>query len=695
MPQRKYYRKVYKKNKGRKTRWFLRFLVGGFFSAIFAFALLFFYYAKDLPRPEVFTERQLVQSTKIYDRTGKVLLYDIYGEERRTIVPLSAIPKNLQQAVLAAEDSNFYTHFGIDPKGVARALLVNLQVWDLSRSQGASTITQQFIRSSFLTMDRTIERKIKELVLTLELERRYSKDQILEWYLNQVPLGSVYGVEAASKFLFNKNAEEISLAEAATIASLIKAPTFLLENRDRLIARRNYVLDRMVEENFITSEEAETAKEENLKIVKSQSINAPHFTLYIKKYLTEKYGDNFLKEKGLRVYTSLDWDLQQAAEEIVKEKTKANEAYRAFNASLVASNPKTGEILAMVGSKDYFAPPYPENCTTDCLFEPDFNVATLGKRQPGSAFKPFAYATAFKKGFTPETVLWDVETNFGIYGGKEYIPQNYNEKFQGPISLRYALAQSINVPAVKIIYLAGLEDTIKMATTLGITTIEKDPSFYGLSLVLGGGEVKLIDMVSAYGVFATEGFSVPPVFILRIEDSQGNIIEENNKSLKRVLDTQTSRNINDILSDNKARTPVFGAKSALYFEGQQVAAKTGTTQEYKDAWAIGYTPSMVVGVWAGNNDNSPTTKPGVALAGPIFHAVMEKALEKLPEEKFNKPEIITTNKPILNGQVERETPHSILYYINKNNPLGDTPENPEDDPQYLFWEQEIKNYFSD
>ena len=698
MAQRKYYRKVYQKKKKRKIYLVLKLLAFCFFCSAFFSLAVFFYYAKDLPRPEVFTERQFIQSTKIYDRTGEILLYDIHGEERRTIVSLSIIPQHLQKAVLAAEDANFYQHFGIDPKGVGRAILVNLQRMSLSSSVGASTITQQFIRCSFLTMEKSIERKVKELVLTIEIERRYSKDQILGWYLNQVPLGSVYGVEAASRSFFNKKVQDLSLAESATIASLIKAPSYLSEHQDKLKIRRDYVLDRMVEENFIAQEEAEEAKKEEIKFAKAKSIQAPHFTLYIKKYLTEKYGEKFLEEKGLKIYTSLDWDLQQEAEKIIKERAKINENYQAFNASLVALDPKTGEVLSMIGSKDYFADSYPENCSgPDCLFEPDFNVAMIGERQPGSAFKPFAYAAAFKKGFTPETILWDVETNFGVYGNESYIPQNYNERFNGAISLREALAQSINVPAVKILYLAGQKDTIKMAKDLGITTLEEDPSYYGLSLVLGGGEVKLIEMASAYGVFATEGLKIPPVFILKIEDNQGNIIEENNKSLKRVLDSQTAKRINDILSDNKARIPTFGSTSALYFGNQQVAAKTGTTQEYKDAWTIGYTPSVVVGVWVGNNNNSATKKPGVALAGPIFHQVMEKALEKIPQESFNKPEIIETSKPILNGQVEDfelpETPHSILYYVDKNNPLGEAPADPESDSQYSAWEQGIKDYF--
>ena len=341
MPQRKYHRKIYREKKKTKINWILKFLASCFLLSCFTALIIFFYYAKDLPRPEVFTERQLIQSTKIYDRAGEVLLYDIHGEEKRTIVPLDIIPKSLQQAVMAAEDCRFYQHFGIDLKGVARAILVNLQRRDLASSVGASTITQQFIRCSFLTMDRTIERKIKEIVLTIEIERRYSKDQILGWYLNQVPLGSVYGVEAASKSFFNKKVQDLSLAEAATIASLIKSPSYLLENKDKLIIRKDYVLDRMAEEHFITEEAAEEAKREKVKFIKTRSIKAPHFTLQIKKYLTEKYGEKFLEEKGLKIYTSLDWNFQQEAEKIVKEQAKINAMYQSYNASLGAIDPET------------------------------------------------------------------------------------------------------------------------------------------------------------------------------------------------------------------------------------------------------------------------------------------------------------------------------------------------------------------
>lgn len=675
-------------------------------------SLLFIYYAKDLPRPELFTERPFVLPTKIYDRTGEVLLYQIYEEEKRTVVSLDQVPEYLKNAILVAEDADFYHHFGLDLKGIFRSILNNLKIG--KPIYGGSTISQQLIRSSFLTLDKTLQRKTKEIILTLELERRYSKDEILEFYINQVPFGSnAYGLEAASQTFFSKPVSEISLAQAALLASLIQAPSRLSpygSYLDDLLTKKNNILDRLVEKNYISSEEADEAKKEILEFADVRHpIKAPHFVLYVKQYLEEKYSDYFLKEKGLKVYTTLDWQLQEEAETIVQEGVKANQGFNAYNASLLALDPKTGEILTMVGSADWHADSFPEGCSgteEGCLFEPKFNIATLGERQPGSAFKPFAYAQVFKKGFTPETVLWDVKTEFNpnctSTAGQEkdeydldcYHPINYNEKFRGIINLRNALAQSINLPSVKVLYLAGLQDTINLAQSFGISTLDQPSSWYGLSLVLGGGEVKLLDMASAYGVFATRGMYVPPVAILKIEDSEGNIIEENKKTQKRVLETNIADLINDILSDNESRSPMFGLYSVLNIPG--TAAKTGTTQEYRDAWTIGYTSSLVAGVWAGNNNNTPADeKPGVVLAGPMWNRFMKKALELYPGEEFAEPEPTETEIPILKGEVDMENPHSILHYIDRDDPLGPPPENPQYDPQYENWEDAIQSWFKE
>ncbi|MCD6429144.1 PBP1A family penicillin-binding protein [bacterium] len=598
---------------------------------------IFIYYAKDLPRPEVFEERQLALPTKIYDRTGEVLLYTIYGEEKREPVKLEEIPDHLIKAVLAAEDKNFYKHHGIDFKGIIRSILINLKL--KKPVYGGSTISQQLIRSTFLTREKTVSRKIKEIVLTLELERRYSKDQILEWYLNQIPFGpNIYGVEEASKNYFGKSVKEVSLEEAVVLASLIQAPSYYYpfgDHRDELLQRKDEILRKMFEEGFISQEQYQQAKDKEVKFVSSKdNIKAPHFVLYVKDYLVKKYGEEYLKEAGLKVYTTLDWDLYQKTQEIVQKNDDFLRSYGAHNASVVIIDPKTGEILTMLGSKDYFGEPYPEGCTPgkDCLFEPDVNVAIYGiGQQPGSAFKPIVYATAFQKGYTENTIVVDELTNFGKWGNKYYIPQNYDGKFRGPVTLKQALAQSLNIPAVKVLlYLAGIEDSIKTAKMMGITTLNQPSSFYGPALVLGGGEVKLLELTSAYGVFTTGGLRVPPKSVLKIIDNRGNIIEDNtNTSPRRVLSQKVCQMINDILSDNKARAPMFGWTSPLYFPGHWVAAKTGTTDSFRDAWVIGYSKSAVLGIWVGNNDNTPMAKkPAVTIAGPVWHQIMWEVLKK-------------------------------------------------------------------
>jgi len=667
MPERKFYRKVYRQNKKiKKTLSLFKFFVYCFLLFVISALFLFIFYAKDLPRPEKFTEKQFVQSTKIYDRQGQVLLYEIYGEEKRTLVSLSVVPEYLKQAVIATEDANFYRHFGIDFKGIMRSILINFKLKE--PIYGGSTIPQQLIRSTFFSTEKTAQRKIREIVLALELDRRYSKEQILEWYLNQIPFGqNSYGVEAASQTYFGKSVQDLSLPEAATLSALIQAPSRLSpygEHKNELLTRKNYVLERMVSEGFLTEEQSENAEKEELKFTEEPTeIKAPYFTLWVKQQIEEKYGEDFLRKNGLKIYTSLDWEIQKTAEEALREGIERNKNYNAYNGGLVAINPKNGEILAMtVGTGDYYAPSYPENCTAgvDCLFDPKFNV-TIGTkenpgRQPGSAFKPFIYAAAFNKGYNASTTVLDAETNFGVWGDKEYTPQNYDGKFRGQVTLKQGLAQSLNIPSIKVLFLAGTENIIEtplttnnfigqekvfveglknsigIAREMGITTLDKPLSSYGPAIVLGGGEVKLLDITSAYGVFAAEGLKVPPVSILKIEDYQGNIIEENKKTQQRVLSSETARMINDILSDNEARTPMFGPRSHLYFENYKVAAKTGTTDDFRDCWAVGYTPSITVGVWIGNSNNEPMIRkqPAATVAGPIFHSFLEKVLPNLP-----------------------------------------------------------------
>ena len=672
---------------------------------------VFVYYAKDLPRPEKFTERQIVQPTRIYDRTGKFLLYTIYGEENREIVSLSEIPLQLREAVISTEDADFYRHqFGLDFKGIIRAIANDIRMGQ--PAEGGSTIIQQLVRSTFLTNRKTVERKIREIVLTIELARRYPKDTILEWYLNQVPFGpNIYGVQEASKKYFGKSVSQLNIPESAILAALIRAPSYLSpygNHKDKLIKRKNYVLDRMAKEGYITPQEAEKYKKKEVVFQKREyKILAPHFVNYVKDKLIKKYGLNYLETNGLKVYTTLDYDLQKIAEQDVKKWSKINERYHAFNESLVALNPNNGEILAMVGSKDYYGKSYPLGCTSgiNCLFDPKVNVSLYGKgRQPGSAFKPFAYATAFRKGYIPQTILWDAKTEFNpncpwngtekidAYGNDCYHPQNYDRRFRGPVTLRSALAQSLNVPSVKVLYLAGIRDTIDTAHLLGITTLNQNPDYYGLPLVLGGGEVKLLDMVSAYGVFATKGIKFYPTPILKIEDSSGNVIKKNEQEGRVVLDKQTCSYINDILSDNRARAPMFGWNSKLFIPGHKVAVKTGSTNSFKDAWTIGYTPSIVAGVWVGNNNHaSALAEPGVVLAGPTWNNFMRSALKKYPPKKeFQPTHPPKINKEMVGGSFDWSDPHSILYYVSKNNPLGPIPK--EKDTQFRNWENGIQEW---
>lgn len=599
-----------------------------FLLGLICITLLFIYFTKDLPQPEMFNEIQQSKATELYDSTGKILLYRI-GSDKTEAIKIDQVPDYLKQAVISSEDANFYRHKGVDPAGISR------MIFNLGRAGGGSTITQQLIRTTFLTKDKTITRKIKEIVLSLRLEQQYSKDQILEWYLNRVPYCyNLYGVSQVSKYYFGKPVQDLDLGESALLAGLIQRPCEydpFGENLESLIKRRdNYVLKRMVEERYITQEESDIAKAKPLKFNEhNSSILAPHFSLYVKSLLLKEFGEDYLMENGLKVYTTLDWSLQERAEELVSTNAEKNVKSNCHNTAMTAINPKNGHILVMVGSKDYFAPTEPTGCTSNCQFDPKVNIITFGKgRQPGSAFKPFAYVTAFKKGYDDNTITKDELTDFGVWGGKNYVPRNYDGAFRGDVTLRNALAQSLNIPAVKVLlYMAGLDDTIKTAQDCGITTL--NPPF-GPSIVLGGWEVKPLEITSAYGVFATLGYKANPIAITKIEDSNGNIIREYNSTPKKVLDQKSCKILNNILSDNNARGPMFGYNSFLYIPGYNIPVKTGTSNDARDAWTIGYSPNIVIGIWSGNNNNEPTTKVGASLSGPVFRSFMEYYLSKNP-----------------------------------------------------------------
>ena len=706
----------------------------------------------DLPDFETFGERKIIQSTKIYDRSEDVLLYDIHSDVRRTVVAPNEIPANIKNATVAIEDSNFYNHRGVAIFSIIRAALANILYGEVR--QGGSTVTQQLVKKALLTDERTLSRKFKELILALKVERAFSKEQILGFYLNEIPYGSsAYGVAAAAETFFGKKPHELSLAEAAYLASLPNAPTFYSpygSHKKELDNRKNLVLKRMADLDFISKEEAEAAENEIVQFVPrgNETLKAPHFIFYIRDYLTEKYGEEAVERGGLKVVTTLDWRLQQKAEELTKKFVEEEEEkFNVYNAGLVAVDPASGQILVMVGSKDWFGQPKPEGCTTgrDCKFEPNVNVTAYGKgRQPGSAFKPFVYATAFQKGYTPETAVFDLPTEFNpscdpdaaSVMAKEdqekseekseekenkedacYHPRNYDGVFRGPIILRQALAQSINLPAVKTLYLAGLRDSLKTAEKLGITSLT-EPDRYGLTLVLGGGEVRLLEMVGAYSVLANEGTRNPLKAILKIEDSKGNILEEFQPKPEETLEAQTARLINDILSDNDARAPAFGEASYLYIPGYKVAAKTGTTNDYRDAWVVGYVPNFAMGVWFGNNDNSSMEKRVAGfIAAPLWNAFFQEALKVLEKKDFTSPAPGEAKKAVLKGewrgsrtytidkisgklataftppQYQEEKPltqiHSILYWVDKNDPAGPIPHNPENDPQFSLWEYPV------
>ncbi|MEK9181147.1 MAG: penicillin-binding protein [Patescibacteria group bacterium] len=609
----------------------LKFGVAAALVAMLFGTAFFIYFSRDLPSPDKLNARIVTQSTKIYDRNGQQL-YDIFGEVKRTLVPFEEIPQHVKDATVAIEDKDFYKHSGIDFTRILSTAIIDTLT--LSKKQGASTITQQFIRNALLTREKRWSRKIKEIVLAVQIERKYSKDQILSLYLNEIPYGSnAYGVQAAAQSYFNKNAKDLTLAEAAYVAALPQSPTTLSPygpHRDRLDDRKNLTLRLMRDQGYINEEEMKAAQAEKVAFSPVRnSIKAPHFVLYIADLLAQKYGETSLQESGLQVTTTLDWSLQQAAENAVAEFAPKNaEKYSANNAALVALDPLTGQILAMVGSKNYF----------DDAIDGQVNVA-LRPRQPGSSFKPYVYATAFKKGYSPASMLMDVTTNFGEFGDSDYTPKNYSGKNYGPISMRQALAGSLNIPAVKTILLAGVKDSIDMAHDLGITTLT-DESRYGPSLVLGGGEVTPLDHTSAFATFANGGVRKPPVGILKITDAEGNVLEEyQDKEGQQVLDPQIAYLITSILSDNGARSFIFGARSFLVLPDRPVAAKTGTTQEFHDGWTMGYTPQLAVGVWVGNNNND-AMKPGAdgsVVAAPIWNAFMKKAHEGKPAMQFKRP----------------------------------------------------------
>lgn len=604
------------------------------------FAMFYFFALKDLPSPTKLSSLSSSRSTQIFDRNDK-LLYSIYATKNQTFIPLSQIPKSVQQATIAIEDKDFYRHGAIDIRGISRAIFA---IVFHRRLEGGSTITQQLVKNSLLTPERTIPRKIKEIMLSFVTETIYPKGKILEMYLNQIPYGgTAFGVETAAEVYFGKHAKNLTLAESAFLAGLPEAPTTFSpfgSHPELAKKRQGEVLRKMADQGLISKKDLEKAIKEPLRFQKfATNIKAPHFVLYVKDLLVKKYGLQLVEQGGLRVKTTLDLAIQEFAEDSVASEVAKLKDYRVSNGAALVTNPKTGEILAMVGSKNYF----------DATIDGNVNI-TLAHRQPGSAIKPINYAVGLINGYTAATPFVDKETCFPNPGHAPYCPVNYDGKFHGVLQMRNALGNSINIPAVKMLKLNGVETMIATASAMGISSFG-DPNRYGLSLTLGGGEVTMLDMARAFGVFANQGYRVDLHPILKVSDNKGKVLEEYMPLPspifgKKVIPTGVAFIISHILLDNNARGLAFGLNSELKIDNLPVSVKTGTTNDFRDNWTIGYTPSVLVAVWVGNNDNTPMggLVSGITGAAPIWNRIMANLLkDKKPEWPKQPDDIVGAN----------------------------------------------------
>ena len=651
---------------------------------------LFLWFSRDLPEPGKLVEAQTENSTRIYDRSGEPL-YAVYEDVNRSYVKLDKIPKNLQLATIAIEDKNFYKNDGFSLTGFARGLLIDPIL--RRRISGGSTITQQLVKNVLLTSERSIPRKVKELVLAIQVDKRYTKDEILEMYLNDVPYGgTALGVEAASESYFGKKVEELNLAESALIAGLPQSPSTYspFSGNKYYIDRTTLVLKAMREQNYITKEQEEKALNEvkNMKFAKRDAVSmkAPHFVIYVKQILASQFGESAVESGGLQVKTTLDYDIQRESEKIVKSEVEKLKTFKVGNGAAVVMDPKTGEVLAMVGSKDYFAEDYDGN----------FNVATAN-RQPGSSLKPIMYAAAFEKGYSPSTMVMDVKTDFPNGSGGTYTPVNYDGKFRGPTQIRFALGNSLNIPAVKMLAKVGVKDVMEKGYEMGLKNWQpttQNLQNVGLSLVLGGREVSLMDEVTAYSVFANKGEKVDPVTILEVKDNSGKVLyKAKEKEGQNVLSEEISFLISHILLDNNARSDAFGINSLLNIPGKTVAVKTGTTDEKRDNWTIGYTPSYVVGVWVGNNDNSPMNSAiasGITGASPIWNKIMTYVLKDKKDESFNVPKnVVAVNVDLVGGGMPTEgKPTRSEYFVKGTEPTSESQIYKKKDGKVYFWIRE-------
>ncbi|MBI4062319.1 transglycosylase domain-containing protein [Candidatus Gottesmanbacteria bacterium] len=618
---------------GKLRTWIMRHRLYAFWLlplgiVVLSYVLIF----KDLPSPNKLGNYDIPISTKIYDRKGK-LLFDIFADQNRTPVALSDIPKNVQQATIAIEDKDFYRHGGISPVGgMLRALYATVSGKQL---QGGSTITQQLVKSALLTPERTVTRKIKEIILAFWVEILYPKDKILELYLNQVPYGgTAWGIETASEKYFGKSVKDLSLAEATLLAGLPQAPTLYSPfgaHPELSRERQHEVLRRMVEDGYITKETADSAFAEELVYKNEPNIKAPHFVMYVKEQLVGTFGQALVERGGLKVTTTLDLDLQDYVQATVTAEVAKLERLKVTNGASLVTKPATGEILAMVGSIDYFATP-----------SGSFNVTTA-TRQPGSSIKPINYAIGLEnRVVTPATMLLDIPSCFANINQPNYCPRNYDGQFHGPVQVRFALGNSYNIPAVKMLYLNTVGDMVASAAAFGLETIT-DPERYGLSLTLGGGEVRMTDMAEAFSVFANSGVRRDLVSVLKVLDKNGKVLfEHKDPNLDRdipsqlllegtrVISNETAFLISHILLDNNARSAAFGSSSSLVIPGHAVSVKTGTTDDLRDNWTVGFTPQYLAVTWVGNNDNTAMNQSlvsGVTGAAPIWNKIMRRVLE--------------------------------------------------------------------
>ncbi len=640
----------------------------GIFSLILAFA----WFSKDLPNPNKIV-RHSGFSTKILDRQGE-LLYDMYDKVNRVPVTLDQVPIYLREATIAVEDKDFYKHGGFDPKGILRATFNTLIRGKL---QGGSTLTQQLVKNVLLNSERTLSRKFKELVLAIQIERKFNKDEILQMYLNEAPYGgTAWGVAAGAEKYFGKKVSDLDLAESAMLAGLPQAPSIYspFGNHPKAYLRRaKTVLRRMREDGYIDKQQEKNAinELETMKFkAKLDQIKAPHFVFYVKNQLAKILGDRVVNQGGLTVTTTLDYDLQKYAQAAVTQEIKKIEKLHITNGAAMVIDAQTGEILAMVGSKDFFAKDY----------DGQYNAA-LALRQPGSSIKPVTYALAFKRGYTPATMLMDVPTKFGTgTQGKYYQPKNYDGKFRGPVQLRFALGSSLNIPAVKLLALVGVKDMLSLAYDMGFETLKPTPENlkrFGLSVTLGAGEVRLLDLVRSYAVFANGGERIQPISILKVEKNGKTIYQAPKPKKKRVLSPEVTFLINHVLYDNNARLLTFGANSYLNMNGRPIAVKTGTTNDMKDNWTVGWSTKVVVGTWVGNNDDSPMKRvaSGVTGASPIWRKIMLKAYEKYGGDNFTPPkDIVAKRVDVITGYAEHDNfPARSEYFIKGTEPTTKDP----------------------